>query len=35
MDNVIEDDLIENWKNILFENNKDVFNGIELFDEEM
>ncbi|WP_430000857.1 hypothetical protein [Mycoplasmopsis bovis] len=33
--NVTEEDLIENWKNILFENNKDILNGIELSNDEM
>nr|WP_307923839.1 type I restriction endonuclease [Mycoplasmopsis bovis] len=33
--NVTEKDLIENWKNILYENNKDILNGIELSNDEM
>ncbi len=33
--NVTEEDLIENWKNILFENNKGILNGIELSNDEM
>lgn len=35
LSNVTEEDLIENWKNILFENNKDILNGIELSNDEM
>ncbi|MDQ0567872.1 HsdR family type I site-specific deoxyribonuclease [Mycoplasma yeatsii] len=35
LNNVTEDQLIQNWKNILFENNKDILNGISLSDDEM
>ncbi|PTD30985.1 HsdR family type I site-specific deoxyribonuclease [Mycoplasma leachii] len=35
LNNVTETQLIQNWKNILFENNKDILNGIALSDEEM
>ncbi|WNM16953.1 type I restriction endonuclease [Mesomycoplasma ovipneumoniae] len=35
LQNVTEEILVKNWKDILFHNNKDVLNNISLSDEEM
>ncbi|WP_341516004.1 HsdR family type I site-specific deoxyribonuclease [Mesomycoplasma ovipneumoniae] len=35
LENVTEEVLIKNWKDILFHNNKDVLNNVSLSDEEM
>lgn len=35
LENVTEEILVKNWKDILFHNNKDVLNNVSLSDEEM
>lgn len=35
LENVTEEILVKNWKNILFHNNKDVLNNVSLSNEEM